>query len=151
MPRHVVELTAEALNEHGQALRGARVGLLGVAFKPNVNDARNAPAADVIAGLAARGADVAYHDPRVTEFTDAAGVSRTSVDLAELLAWAQVIVVVTAHRDIDWPRVYATAGLVVDTVNSSAGHQIRDRQVLRLGAGWGTGSQATSSRSKSSR
>jgi len=162
MPRHVVELTAEALNEHGQALRGARVGILGVAFKPNVNDARNSPAAEVIAGLAARGAEVAYHDPRVTAFADAAGVSRTSMDLARLLAWAQVIVVVTAHRDIDWPEVYGSAGLVVDTVNSSAGHRIRDRQVLRLGAGWSSAAgtadgggdgrlQATSSRSKSSR
>ena len=160
MPRHVVELTAEALNEHGQALRGARVGVLGVAFKPNVSDARNSPAAEVIAGLAARGAEVAYHDPRVTEFVDGAGVSRTSLDLAGLLAWAQVIVVVTAHRDIDWPRVYAGSGLVVDTVNSSAGHGVRDRQVLRLGAGWssaatadggGAAGQATSRRSKSSR
>jgi UDP-N-acetyl-D-glucosamine dehydrogenase len=136
MPRHVVDLTAEALNEHRLALHGARVGVLGVAFKPNVNDARNSPAADVIAGLAARGADVAYHDPRVTEFTDAAGVSRTSMDLAGLLGWAQVIVVVTAHREIDWSGVFATARLIVDTVNSSAGHQVRDRQVLRLGAGW---------------
>ena len=162
MPRHVVDLTAEALNEHRQALRGARVGVLGVAFKPNVNDARNSPAADVIAGLAARGAEVAYHDPLVAEFRDAAGASRTSMDLAELLGWAQVIVIVTAHREIDWSRVFATTGLVVDTVNSSAGHQVRDRQVLRLGAGWSSAGsttdgrgdgerQATSSRSKSSR
>jgi len=162
MPRHVVELTAEALNEHGQALRGSRVGVLGVAFKPNVNDARNSPAADVMAGLAARGAEVAFHDPRVTEFTDAAGVGRSSVDLEDLLAWAHVVVVVTAHRDVDWSRVYGTARLIVDTVNSSAGHEVRERQVLRLGAGWrpagGTGDaaedgrlQATSSRSNSSR
>ena len=48
MPRHVVDLVAEALNERGQALRGARVGVLGVAFKPNVRDARNSPAAEVI-------------------------------------------------------------------------------------------------------
>ena len=133
-----------------------------MAFKPNVNDARNSPAADVIAGLAARGAEVAYHDPRVTEFTDAAGASRTSTDLRELLGWAHVVVAVTPHRDIDWSLVYATANLVVDTVNSSAVHQVRERQVLRLGAGWlaaaadadaaGDGRlQAASSRSNSSR
>ncbi len=56
MPRHVVDLVAEALNDRGKALKGARVGVLGVAFKPNVRDARNSPAADVIAGIAGRGA-----------------------------------------------------------------------------------------------
>ena len=52
MPRHVVDLVAEALNDRGRAVKGARVGVVGVAFKPNVRDPRNSPAADVIAGLA---------------------------------------------------------------------------------------------------
>ncbi len=68
MPRHVVDLVAEALNDRGRALKGARVGVLGVAFKPNVRDARNSPAGDIIALLAERGAEVAYHDPHVPEF-----------------------------------------------------------------------------------
>ena len=67
MPRHVVDLVAEALNERGKALKGAKVGVLGVAFKPNVHDARNSPAADVLAGLAERGATVAFHDPHVAD------------------------------------------------------------------------------------
>ena len=75
MPRHVVDLVAEALNDRGQALRGARVGVLGVAFKPNVRDARNSPAAEIIAGLGERGAEVAYHDPHVPAFRDADGTS----------------------------------------------------------------------------
>ena len=50
MPRHVVDLVGEALNDRGRALKGAKVGVLGVAFKPNVRDARNSPAADVLAG-----------------------------------------------------------------------------------------------------
>jgi len=136
MPRHVVDLTAEALNERGKALKGARVGVLGVAFKPNVRDARNSPAGAVIAGIAERGADVRYHDPHVASFSDEAGVIRENTDLAPLLAWADVIVVVTAHRAIDWERVYAQANLVVDTVDSSRGRSTRERQVLRLGAGW---------------
>jgi hypothetical protein len=45
---------------------------------------------------------------------------------------------VTAHRDIDWSAVYERAGLVVDTVDSSHGRSTRERQVLRLGAGWST-------------
>ena len=76
MPRHVVDLVAEALNERGRALRGAQVGVIGVAFKPDVQDARNSPAADVIAGLPERGADVRYHDPHVPGFRDATGAVR---------------------------------------------------------------------------
>ncbi len=142
MPRHVVDLVAEALNERSLALKGAKVGVLGVAFKANVQDARNSPAADVIAGLAGRGGDVRYHDPHVASFRDGQGEVRPSTDLEDLLEWADVVVVVTAHRAIDWARVYERASLVVDTVDSSRGHQVRPRQVLRLGAGWGTAASA---------
>jgi UDP-N-acetyl-D-glucosamine dehydrogenase len=136
MPRHVVDLVAEALNDRGAALKGARVAVLGVAFKPDVGDPRNAPAADVLAGLADRGADVRFHDPHVPSFRDAAGVVRATTGLDELLDWADVTVALVAHHAIDWDRVYAAAGLVVDTVNSARGRSTRDRQVLRLGAGW---------------
>ena len=136
MPRHVVDLVAEALNDRGAALKGARVGVLGVAFKPNVGDPRNAPAADVLAGLAARGAVVRYHDPHVPSFRDTAGTTRETHDLHELLDWADVTVALVAHQAIDFDMVYERATLVVDTVNSARGHAARDRQVLRLGAGW---------------
>ena len=136
MPRHVVDLVGEALNDRGRALKGAKVGVLGVAFKPNVRDARNSPAADVIAGIAGRGAEVRYHDPHVASYLDADGVTRDSAALDDLLDWADAIVVVTAHAAIDWERVYQRAELVVDTVDSSRGRAIADRQVLRLGAGW---------------
>jgi UDP-N-acetyl-D-glucosamine dehydrogenase len=136
MPRHVVDLVAEALNERGLALRGARVGVLGVAFKPNVRDARNSPAAEILAGLAARGATVSFHDAHVPTFRDGDGTTRGSITLDELLGASDVVLVVTPHRDIDFDAVYERATLVVDTVNSSAGRTVRPRQVLRLGAGW---------------
>jgi hypothetical protein len=50
-----------------------------------------------------------------------------------------VCVVVTPHKAIEWDHLYASADLVVDTVNSSKGHTLRERQVLRLGAGWSNG------------
>ena len=139
MPRHVVDLVAEALNDRSLALKGAKIGVLGVAFKANIQDARNSPAADVIAGLAERGGDVRFHDPHVASFRDAAGKTRTSQPLDDLLEWADAVVVVTAHAAIDWPKVYEQAGLVIDTVDSSRGHQVKPRQVLRLGAGWSGG------------
>jgi UDP-N-acetyl-D-glucosamine dehydrogenase len=135
MPRHVVELTDHALNERGRAVRGARVAILGVAFKPNVQDARNSPASDVIEGLLERGAIVGYHDPHVPSFT-VAGHELRSEPLATLVRGADVVVVVTPHRAIDWDLVYRDADLVVDSTNSVRGRQVRERQVLRLGAGW---------------
>ena len=139
MPRHVVDLVAEALNEHGLPLRGARVGVIGVAFKPDVRDPRNSPAADVMAGLIGRGAEVTYHDPHVPRFQAGDGSWHDSRDLEALLADAQAVVVVTPHRAIDWRRVYQQAPLVVDTTNTSAGRARSERQVLRLGAGWNPG------------
>jgi UDP-N-acetyl-D-glucosamine dehydrogenase len=136
MPRHVVELTAEALNDRGRALNGSRVGVIGVAFKPDVQDARNSPAAEVLAGIANRGADVAFHDPHVTTFRDASGTIRDGRGLQDLIEWADAIVVLVAHRAVDWDRLYASATLVVDTVATAKGRTTRPRQVLRLGAGW---------------
>lgn len=136
MPRHVVDLVAEALNDRGKALKGSRVAVLGVAFKPNVRDARNSPASAILALLAERGAQVDYHDPHVPRHRDDAGTERESRDLAALLADADVALVVTAHRAIDWETVYARSSLVVDTVGHSRGRHTRPRQILRLGAGW---------------
>ena len=122
-----------------EALKGARVGVLGVAFKPDVQDARNSPAGAVLPLLAERGADIRYHDPLIATFRDDAGVNHQGTDLGALLDWADAVVVVTAHRAIAWTEVFARADLVVDTVNSSmtrAGGSVRPRQVLRLGAGW---------------
>jgi UDP-N-acetyl-D-glucosamine dehydrogenase len=138
MPRHVVDLVGDGLNERGKSLRGSKVGVLGVAFKPDVRDARNSPAADVIAGLVRRGSDVRYHDPHVRSFADADGGSHASVGLDGLLGWADAIVVVTAHRAIDWSSVYDRAGLIIDSVDNSAGRTTMPGQVLRLGAGWST-------------
>jgi UDP-N-acetyl-D-glucosamine dehydrogenase len=136
MPRHVVDLVGEALNDRGRAINGAKVGVIGVAFKPDVQDARNSPAAAVLAGIIERGAVLKYHDPLIPSFVDAAGRAHAGISLDELLGWADVIVVITPHRAVDWDRVYEGSDLVVDTVNSSRSRVTRDRQVLRLGAGW---------------
>ena len=136
MPRHVIDLVAEALNERGQAVRGARVGIIGVAFKPDVRDARNSPAAEVLAGLVGRGAAISYHDPHVPGYVAADGSRFASIGLDDLLASSDVIVILAAHRAVDWTRVYDAADLIVDTVNNVRGRTVRPRQVLRLGAGW---------------
>lgn len=136
MPMHVVDLVVRALEGRAWPLEGARIGIVGVAFKPDIRDARNSPAAPVMAALAASGAEVRFHDPHVWSFRDAAGDERLASDLPGLVRWSDVVVVITKHRAIDWDLVYADAELVVDTVDSSRGFPARPGQVLRLGAGW---------------
>jgi UDP-N-acetyl-D-glucosamine dehydrogenase len=126
----------DALNDRGRSVNGANVGVLGVAFKANVGDPRNAPAAEVIAELVKRGASVTYHDPHVERFVDAAGVGYESQPLDDVIGSSDVVVALVRHAAIDWERVYAVSSLVVDAVNSSGGHSLRPRQVLLLGAGW---------------
>ncbi len=138
MPRHVVDLVTVALNDRGRSLHGSGVGLIGVAFKPDVRDARNSPAAAIMAMLADRGAVVAFHDPHVDAFIDSSGVERRSLGLADLVATSDAIVVITAHHAVNWDALFEAAPLIVDTVNASAGRRVRPRQVLRLGAGWST-------------
>ena len=146
MPEHVADLAEQALAARGATLSGARVGVIGVAFKANIGDSRNAPAAVVLASLAERGAIVSYHDPHVERITDAAGSGHDTRSLDELLAQSDLLVVLVAHDAIDWDRVYGEGRLIVDAVNSSRGRVLRDGQVLRLGAGWGSARAPASSR-----
>ncbi len=146
MPGHVADLVGDALDDRGRSTSAARVGILGVAFKPNIRDARNAPAAQVMAELARRGAHVRYHDPHVLGFTDAAGSEYRSVALDELLGESDLIVALVGHEAIDWQRVYAKAPLIVDTVNTCRGQPVRARQVLRLGAGWAQETRSATAR-----
>ncbi len=136
MPRHVVDLVAEALNTGGRALNGSRIGVIGTAFKPDVRDARNSPAAEVIALLRGRAATVTYHDPHIPRVSDAGGVEHESRELGALLEDSDAVVALTRHRAVDWGLVYERATLVVDTVGSSRDLVTRENQVLLLGAGW---------------
>jgi UDP-N-acetyl-D-glucosamine dehydrogenase len=145
MPEHVVRLVAAALNRRGKPLLGARTLVIGVAFKAGVSDARNSPAAPIIAGLRGAGAEVSYHDPRLPSFSPAMAARQPdggegllrSVDLAAALASRpDCVLILTAHPEVDWDAVLAESDLVVDTRNVSEGRQARPGQVLRLGAGW---------------
>lgn len=136
MPAHVIDLVGQALASDGGTIAGASVGVIGVTFKANVHDVRNAPSAGIIAELARLGASVSYHDPHAARFADADGVSRESTDLARLLDVSDVVVVLVRHAAIDWVAVYGSGRLVVDAVNSSALAPNDGARVLRLGAGW---------------
>jgi UDP-N-acetyl-D-glucosamine dehydrogenase len=119
MPWHVVRLVGDLLNEDRLAVNGARVLVVGVAYKPDVSDVRESPALDVIELLRAKGARVDYHDPHVPEIVLEHG-SLKGVELGEeALGAADLVLILTHHRAIDWERVVRFASRVLDTRNAT--------------------------------
>jgi UDP-N-acetyl-D-glucosamine dehydrogenase len=117
MPAFWVRKVAEGLNEDQKALRGSHVLVLGVAYKPDIDDVRESPALDVIRLLQQQGADVSYHDPHVPEVRQN-GVELRSVPLSpEELQRADCVIVVTNHSSVDYEQLRQHARRVVDTRN----------------------------------
>jgi UDP-N-acetyl-D-glucosamine dehydrogenase len=142
MTHHVVNLVSQALSLRGKSLRGARVLVLGVAFKPDIDDARNSPAERVIELLMSRGAVVRYHDPYVPRFQvggnvfQREAVTLESAELTEEEIAADCVVIVTNHRCLDYERVIERAGSVVDARNVTTGisNPALREKIVRLGA-----------------
>ena len=118
MPHFWVGKVGEALNDVSRSVKGARVLVIGVAYKANIDDLRESPALDIIRLLAAQGAHVEYHDPWVPRFSED-GVERASQPLtAELLSAADCVMIVTDHKSLDWDLIKSHAKTVVDTRNA---------------------------------
>jgi UDP-N-acetyl-D-glucosamine dehydrogenase len=111
MPYHCVAKAQRALNDAGLAVRGARVTILGVSYKPGVEDIRESPALKIIALLTDMGAIVGYHDPHVPALAD---FSLRSRPLDEALGDTDLALIVTAHPGVDHELVVRRAPLVLD-------------------------------------
>jgi UDP-N-acetyl-D-glucosamine dehydrogenase len=111
MPYFCVDKIERTLNSQGKAVHGSRIVLLGVAYKPGVADLRQSPALKILKLLGDSGADLAYHDPHVSQLPEA---SLSSTPLPEVLDGADLVVIVTAHKEIDYPTVVAESPLVLD-------------------------------------
>jgi UDP-N-acetyl-D-glucosamine dehydrogenase len=140
MPYHVVDVISQALGHEGKVLTGSRILVIGVAFKRDIDDARNSPAERIIELLLRRGADVCYSDPYVPRYRVGRDVFCPEerwlehVELSdELLASADCAVIVAGHRVVDYARLLEQASLVVDTDNSTHGLRGTAR-VVRIGA-----------------
>lgn len=115
MPDYVVTRVVDALNERTKPLRGSKVFVLGVAYKPNVGDVRESPALPVMAMLREKGAELQYHDPHVPTLMHE-GFDLESVDLTdEGLISADCVLILTDHNVYDWSHIAKTATLIVDT------------------------------------
>jgi UDP-N-acetyl-D-glucosamine dehydrogenase len=124
MPRYVLSRVMEALNEQGKALKGANVLLVGVTYKPNVDDMRESPALEIMELLGMRGAEISYHDPFYPQMRGFRkyDVHFDSVSLdREHLKAADCVLIVTNHSNIDYQLIVDAASLVVDTRNACAG------------------------------
>jgi UDP-N-acetyl-D-glucosamine dehydrogenase len=116
MPDYVVQRADDVLNDIGRSIRGSRILLIGVAYKPNIGDVRESPAVEVAERLLSRGALVRYVDPHVPVLTTHGGTSLRAVPLtADELESAELVVITTAHADIDWALLRERAPLVLDT------------------------------------
>jgi UDP-N-acetyl-D-glucosamine dehydrogenase len=132
MPEYVANKVGDLLNEDRIAVNGASVLILGVAYKSNVSDMRESPALDVMRLLAAKGAAIEYSDPHVPEI-EFEGRQLKHVDLTDdILAGADVVVIITAHDEVDYEHVVATAGRIYDTRNATRDVTANREKVRKL-------------------
>ncbi|HLG16482.1 MAG TPA: nucleotide sugar dehydrogenase [Blastocatellia bacterium] len=135
MPRHVVQLVQDGLNQHAKAVKGARVLVLGVAYKRDIDDVRESPALGIIDQLLHKGAEVSYYDGFIPELQLDGSGSLVSVTLTdEVLAGCDCAVIVTDHSNVDYSRVVRLAPLIVDTrnVTRKLGTNEHDDKIVRL-------------------
>ena len=110
-PHFCVQKMERALSDSGQAMRDAKILLLGVAYKGGIGDTRESPALKMIGLARDAGAEVSYHDPHVPELPE---FSLSSLDLDSALESCDLAVIVTAHPELDYSKVVEKAPLILD-------------------------------------
>lgn len=133
MPYRMMNKIAFALNRHGKALNGSTVLFLGVAYKPDIDDARESPALLVMEQVERKGATVLFHDPYISEARGENGKAWKGIELTdEAIAAADCVVFTTNHSCFDVAHIVAKAKLVVDTRNAVKSVHIEDGKVFKL-------------------
>jgi UDP-N-acetyl-D-glucosamine dehydrogenase len=133
MPAHVVHKIMEALNARGKALKGARVLVLGAAYKRDTDDPRESPGLEILELLLAKGARAEYSDPHVPRLPIGRrhNLDLTSVPLTEaLLRSFDAAVLVTDHSTFPYEPIHRAVPLIVDTRNAFRPHGLRDADVV---------------------
>ena len=125
MPKYVAGLVRDALNENEKSVKGAKILILGVAYKKDIDDMRESPALSVIDLLRSRGAEVVYHDEFVPEvtfdhaYTIGDGDPLHNQELTdELIKSADCVVICTEHSGVDYQRICELSKVIVDTRNA---------------------------------
>jgi len=134
MPRYVVERIVDALNDRSKALKGSKVFVLGVAYKPDVDDVRESPALDVIGLLQQKGADVQYHDPYIPHIHhEKDDWHMDSVaDMMKAVNESDAVVIITNHKAYDYDAIVNSAKFVFDSRNATRKVAKNNGKVVRL-------------------
>lgn len=120
MPRYVVSRVLEAMNDRGKTLKGSKILVLGVAYKPDIDDVRESPALDVIGLLQNKGAQVEYHDPYIPHIHhEYDGWQMDSIkNLMQGVKEADAVVIVTDHKAYDYKTIVDAAKFIFDSRNA---------------------------------
>jgi UDP-N-acetyl-D-glucosamine dehydrogenase len=132
MPRYTVTKVQDSLNRHKKALNGSKVLVIGVAYKPDIDDLRESPALDIIHLLGQKGAEVSYHDPYIASLRHEDINMESVADLESAVKSADCVVIVTNHSSYDYKKMLADARLIVDARNALGLHGQANDKVVRL-------------------
>jgi UDP-N-acetyl-D-glucosamine dehydrogenase len=137
MPRYVVSRVQDALNERpdggeSKPLKGSRLLVLGVAYKPDIDDLRESPALDVIGLLEQKGAHVSYHDPYIPKFRHDGMEMIGAPDLNAAIDEADCVVVITNHKAYPYAEILQRARLIVDTRNAFGAAGLSHPKIVKL-------------------
>lgn len=133
MPHRMMSKIAFALNRHQKPMNGSTILFLGVAYKPDIDDARESPALLVMEQVAKKGAKVLFHDPYIDTVKDGHGTEHAGVPLTdEILRAADCVVFTTNHSCFDVEDIVSKARLVVDTRNAVKSVAIENEKVYKL-------------------
>ena len=136
MPRHVIGLVQDALNEQEKSIKGSQILVLGAAYKPDVDDLRESPALDVIGLLQQKGASVNYHDPYIPYILADGHHMKTKLnsvsDLISAVKSSDCVVIITNHKVYDYPGILEEAKCIVDTRNALGKAGLESDKVMRL-------------------
>lgn len=132
MPRYTLSKIQDALNRHKKPVNGSRVLILGVAYKPDIDDLRESPALDVIHLLQEKGADVVYHDPYIPHVDHESLRMDSVTDLLTEVEHADCVAIITNHTDYDYQAILDAAKMVVDTRNALGKSGKDNPKVVRL-------------------
>jgi UDP-N-acetyl-D-glucosamine dehydrogenase len=133
MPHRMMNKISYALNRHKKSINGSTVLFLGIAYKPDIDDARESPALLVMEQVAKKGAKVLYHDPYIPEFIDEHKNRHISCELTDqLLNGADCVVFTTNHKCFDINRIVEKSQLIVDTRNAVKAVSIETNKIFKL-------------------
>lgn len=134
MPHYVIERTMDALNNQRKSLNGSKVLVLGLAYKPDIDDVRESPSLELIELLKAKGAKVDYNDPYIPQTHKQRDYnlgmkSKTLTD--KMIASYDAVLIATNHSDYDYARIVKHAQLVVDTRNATADVKTGRKKIVK--------------------